>query len=359
MPAERRRAGIAYAFGAAALFGVSTPFAKLLLGDVPPVLLASLLYGGSAAGLTIWHVLRPARAAGPLVTRDCWPWLAGAIACGGVVAPALLMLGLSRTPAASAALLLNLEAVFTTLIAWFGFGEHYDWRIAAGMVLIVAGSVWLSWSGSGIDLPFGSLLIVLACAGWALDNNLTQRVAYADPVRLARLKGFVAAVSNLSLALMLGQRTPPALPAAAALVVGFGGYGLSLVLFVLALRYLGTARTGAYFSTAPFLGALAAFVLIDEPVSRAVVGAGVLMAVGVYLHVTEHHSHQHQHEPLAHSHSHRHDDHHRHPHAPGIDPAEPHTHWHEHEPTTHAHPHYPDIHHRHGHGTERERPNEE
>jgi len=358
MPVEERRRGIAYAFGAAVLFGVSTPLAKLLLGDVPPVLLAGFLYGGSAVGLTIWHVLRGARAEGPLVTRDAWPWLAGAIACGGVVAPALLMLGLSQTPAATAALLLNLEAVFTTLIAWFGFGEHYDRRIAAGMVLIVAGSVWLSWNGSGMALPVGSLLIVLACAGWALDNNLTQKVAHADPVRLAQVKGVVAGASNLSLAMVLGQHAPPALHAAAALAVGFGGYGLSLVFFVLALRHLGTARTGAYFSTAPFLGAVASFALIDEPMSSAVLGAGVLMALGVYLHLTEHHSHHHQHAAMRHIHSHRHDDHHRHDHAPGTDPAEPHTHWHEHEPTTHAHAHYPDIHHRHGHGTEGERPNE-
>ncbi len=354
MKAEGSRGAIWYAVAAAALFGVSTPLAKWLLGGTPPVLLAAWLYAGSAVGLTVWLMLRREPSSRPLVARDGWPWLAGAIVSGGVCAPALLMLGLARTPGSTAALLLNLEAVFTTGIAWFGFREHYDRRIAAGMLLIVVGSVWLSWSGDGVTLPLGSLLVVLACAGWAIDNNLTQKVADADPVRLARLKGVVAAISNLSLAVILGQTAAPSLRSAAALVVGFGGYGLSLVLFVLvlfvlALRHLGTARTGAYFSTAPFIGAVTAIALLDEPLSRGLVAAGALMAIGVYLHVTERHAHVHHHEPFAHAHSHRHDEHHAHAHDTAVDPSEPHSHWHEHEPLTHDHSHYPDIHHRHRH----------
>lgn len=339
---------IAYAIGAAALFGVSTPLAKGLLGGTPPVLLAGLLYAGSGVGLTLWDRLTRTERR-PLLPGGGWRWLLGAVASGGVIAPVCLMVGLATTPASTSALLLNLESVVTTLIAWFAFKEHYDRRIAAGMAFIVAGSVWLSWSGSGLQLPIGSALIALACVGWALDNNLTQKVSEADPVRVAALKGIVAAGVNVTLALLLGQRLPPVAHALGALCVGFLGYGLSLVLFVLALRHLGTARTGAYFSTAPFLGAIASFLLTDEPVSGGFLGAAALMAVGVYLHLTERHHHEHQHRSLEHEHRHEHDEHHQHEHPVGTNPQGPHAHWHRHAPITHAHPHYPDIHHRHGH----------
>lgn len=349
MPQERPSRAVGYALAAAGLFGVSTPLAKLLLGEVPPVLLAGLLYAGSWAGLTLWRLARRARLRSPLVGAGQWPWLVSAIVCGGVTAPALLLLGLAHTPAATASLLLNLEAVFTTGLAWFFFGEHYDRRIALGMGLILAGSVLLSWSGNALVLPAGSVLIALACVGWALDNNLTQKVSQADAVRLAAVKGAVAAVSNVSLALWLGQRLPSSGVVAGAMAVGFGGYGLSLALFVLALRHLGTARTGAYFSTAPFIGAVVSVVGLGEPLTPMLLPAGALMAAGVYLHLSEHHSHPHRHEPFGHSHRHSHDQHHQHAHSPGLSVEDSHEHWHEHEPVTHTHPHYPDIHHRHGH----------
>lgn len=347
---------IVYAFGAAALFGISTPLAKRLLGDTPPLMLAGVLYAGSGLGLTLWDRLRRSER-GPLLPGGGWRYLVGAIAAGGVVAPVCLMMGLASTPASTSALLLNLESVFTTLIAWFGFKEHYDRRIAAGMLCFVAGSVWLSWNGSGLRLPMGSLLIAIACAGWALDNNLTQKVSAADPVRIAALKGVTAAGVNVTLAFFLGQRVASVGDLGGALLVGFLGYGFSLVLFVLALRHLGTARTGAYFSTAPFLGAVASFVLTDERVSAAFVGGAALMALGVYLHLTERHNHEHEHDSLEHEHLHQHDEHHQHPHSPGADPRASHTHWHRHVSLRHSHPHYPDIHHRHEHdGTPRSGP---
>lgn len=340
---------IGYALAAAALFGVSTPLAKALLGDVSPLMLAGLLYAGSGAGLALWRVVRPAPGGGALVERGQWPWLAGAILCGGIVAPVCLMLGLARTPASTASLLLNLEGVFTTGLAWFLFREHFDRRIALGMGLILAGSVLLTWTGSGLEWRAGSVLIALACAGWGLDNNLTQRVSQADAVRIAAVKGAVAACVNLSLAASLGHPWPAPAVVAGALAVGVGGYGLSLVLFVVALRHLGTARTGAYFSTAPFIGSAVALAWLHEPVPAWLVPAAALMSAGVYLHLTERHGHEHHHGPMAHNHRHAHDAHHQHAHAAGTDPREPHTHWHEHAPLTHAHPHYPDIHHRHDH----------
>lgn len=347
---ERRLpAGVSFALLAAALFGASTPFAKLLLGQLPPVLLAGLLYVGSGIGLTALFFLRRRAEEAPLA-RAQLPWLAGAVFFGGMLGPVLLMLGLRAAPAATASLLLNLEGVFTALLAWFIFHENFDRRIALGMLSIVVGGVLLSWQGSGgLGLPIGSLAVVGACLCWGIDNNLTQKVSAGNPFQVAAIKGAAAGTVNLALAFALGAALPPARAAAGALVVGFLGYGVSLALFVLALRHVGTARTGAYFSTAPFVGAAVSLVLLREPVGPLFFVAAALMAAGVWLHLTERHEHEHHHERLAHAHAHVHDVHHRHAHPPGVDPTEPHTHWHVHEPVTHRHPHFPDIHHRHRH----------
>lgn len=347
--------GIAAAVLSALLFGVSTPLAKLLVAGVPPVALAGLLYLGSGVGLMAWRWLRQRTGIGsesweaPLARAD-WGWMAGAILSGGVIAPVLLMFGLTRTPGSAVALLLNLEGVFTAVIAWFVFRENVDRRVAAGFFLIVGGGVLLSWEGSPEGgLPLGGLLVVAACLGWAIDNNLTQRVSGSDPVQIAGIKGLVAGCINLTLA-GLGGWDPAPLPVAlAALGVGFLGYGVSLSLFVWGLRRLGTARTGAYFSIAPFIGVVFSLWLLHETPTPLFWIAGLLMAAGVWLHLTERHEHLHEHGPLAHAHRHVHDEHHRHEHPIAWDDARPHTHFHVHERITHRHPHYPDIHHRHDH----------
>jgi drug/metabolite transporter (DMT)-like permease len=342
-----RGAGLALA--SAALFGASTPFAKRLVGDIPPVLLAGLLYAGSGVGLRAFRVVRPAEG-GSLSRREV-PWLAGAILFGGVLGPVLLMTGLRTTPAASASLLLNLEGVFTAALAWFVFHENFDRRIALGMVLIVAGGLVLTWQpGGSFRLSLGAFSVVAACLCWAIDNNLTQKVSGGDPVSIAALKGSVAGIINIAIAVLLGGARWPPLPVlTSALLVGLVGYGLSLVLFVVALRHLGTARTGAYFSVAPFMGAAVSLVVLRETISSGLVVAGILMVAGVWLHLSERHEHEHRHEALSHAHAHVHDEHHQHEHGAGVDPHEPHTHPHEHAAMTHAHPHYPDIHHRHRH----------
>ena len=353
------RRGVGLAMLAAVLFGLSAPLAKLLLGRTTPQLLAGLLYGGSGAGLLVVWLVRRRRSheaqttrEAPLGRRDV-PWLAGAIAFGGVAAPLFLMLGLARTPAATASLLLNVEGVLTALIAWFVFRENFDRRIALGMAAIVAGGVVLSWQGEvaagGIG---GPLAIVGACLAWAIDNNLTQRVSGGDPVQVATLKGLVAGAVNLGVALALGARLPAPATTAGAMVLGFASYGVSLVLFVLALRQLGTARTSAYFSLAPFVGAAASLLVFRERPTAALAAGAALMAVGVWLHLTERHEHEHHHEAMAHAHAHVHDAHHQHVHGPDDPPVTdpvPHAHAHRHEPMTHTHAHYPDLHHRHEH----------
>jgi drug/metabolite transporter (DMT)-like permease len=338
------------ALAAATLFGLSTPAAKRLLGDVHPVLLAGMLYGGSGLGLFFLDLARGSRSEAALVRRDV-PWLAGAAVFGGILGPVLLLFGLRATPASSASLLLNLEGVFTALLAWFVFRENFDRRVALGMLLIVAGGIELSWpAGGAMGFPVGAVAIAGACLCWAIDNNLTQRVSGGDPVQVAAIKGGVASAVNLTVASLLGASQPPLALVGASLLVGFVGYGVSLALFVAALRLLGTARTGAYFSVAPFVGAIASLLLLHEPLRPALAVAGLLMAGGLWLHLTERHEHEHRHEPLVHAHRHIHDEHHRHDHGPGDPEGEPHAHEHVHEPLVHRHPHYPDIHHRHPHG---------
>jgi drug/metabolite transporter (DMT)-like permease len=345
------RPGILAALGAAALFGASTPLAKLLMGSVHPVMLAGLLYAGSGIGLLAYQLLTRSRATVaevPLARADL-PWLAGAIGAGGVAGPVLLMLGLAATSAASASLLLNLEAVFTALLAWFVFRENFDRRVLAGMACIVAGGVLLSLQpGVGGTLT-GGLLVAAACLAWAVDNNLTRKVSASDAVQIAGLKGFVAGAINTALALAAGAALPPPGIMLAAGAVGLAGYGVSLALFVVALRHLGTARTGAYFSVAPFFGAALALGLLGEQAAPAFWAAAGLMAAGVWLHLTERHAHAHEHEPMTHAHPHVHDEHHRHAHDFEWDGREPHAHQHAHGRLVHSHPHYPDVHHRHRH----------
>ncbi len=344
--------GVGFAIASALLFGLSTPCAKFLLGETPPLLLAGLLYAGSGLGLSVIRLRSPVSAHEAPIARADVPWLTGAVVAGGILGPVLLMSGLRSTPASAASLLLNLEGVFTALLAWFVFRENFDRRIALGFALIMAGGVVLSWEGAAggrLSLPLGSLLIAAACFCWAVDNNLTQKVSGADPLHLAAIKGAVAGGVDLSLAVLTGAAWPSAALVIGALVVGLLGYGVSLALFVLALRHLGTARTGAYFSLAPFFGAAVSLVVLRESIGLALVAAGILMAMGGWLHLTERHEHQHHHERLEHSHRHFHDEHHQHQHEPGMDAGEPHTHWHVHVPLVHKHPHYPDIHHRHSH----------
>lgn len=336
---------------AAILFGASTPFAKVLVGDISPILLAGLLYLGSGLGLGIARLIRDRGWHSAGLKRTEWPWLLGAIAFGGVLGPVALMFGLTHTSGSAASLLLNLEAVLTAVLAWVVFKENADRRIVFGMAVIVAGGVLLSWPSGDVESSnwLGSVAIVLACLCWAIDNNLTRKVSAADALFIASSKGMVAGSVNVALAVSLGATLPPAGIVAEAMGLGLLGYGLSLVMFVLALRGLGSSRTGAYFSTAPFIGAAIALVVFGEQATWLFWTAAALMGFGVWLHLTEHHGHEHTHELLEHTHRHVHDEHHQPTHPDDWDGSEPHTHPHRHVVVTHSHPHYPDIHHRHSH----------
>ena len=343
--------GVMAALAAAALFGAGTPLAKLLLTHVSPWLLAALLYLGSGIGL--WLVRRVRHAPSVRLERNDSGWLAGAIIAGGIIGPVLLMFGLSAMPASGASLLLNAEGVLTALLAWFAFKENFDRRIALGMFAIITGAIVLSWPGEAHFAGAWPALAVLgACLAWAIDNNLTRKVSLADASFIAMAKGLVAGATNLVLALSTHAAWPETGTVIWAALLGFASYGASLTLFVIGLRYLGTARTSAYFSVAPFFGAALAIVLFDESLTPKLLVAGGLMAIGVWLHLTEQHEHEHTHESLEHVHEHVHgegDEHHDHGHNEPEIPGTRHTHLHRHEPIRHSHPHFPDAHHLHPH----------
>jgi drug/metabolite transporter (DMT)-like permease len=334
---------------AAALFGISAPLAKVLLGTLRPQILAGLLYLGAGLGLSLFRALRPAKAESPLRRSDVLPLLA-VVAFGGIVGPLLMLLGLLRVGALTGSLLLNLEAPLTILLAVLLFGEHLGRYAAAAAVLILGGAALLKLQpGRSQADGWGVLLLSGACLCWALDNNLTQRLTLRDPVALVRIKTLAAGSVNLLIAILLGAPLPGLGTMANALLLGCVSYGVSVVLDAYALRLVGAAREAAFFATAPFIGALVSVVLCGDRLGVADVGAMGAMALGVALLLRERHSHEHTHSELQHEHIHSHDAHHQHEHAPGDPPTEPHSHAHRHAPLIHDHPHLPDLHHRHDH----------
>lgn len=344
--------GALYAIAAAALFGASTPAAKLLLGDASPLLIAGLLYLGSGLGLVLVRLgrRRTELLEAPLRGSD-WLWLGGATLFGGILGPVLLMTGLAQSTAATASLLLNVEAVATALIAWLVFREHASGRTVVGMALVLLGAAMLTWTGkptlSGL---FGPLMIVAACLAWAIDNNLTRNISGSDAVQIASVKSLVAGLVNTGLAFLVMHAAIPDIKVLiGATLIGFLGYGVSLVCYIFALRNLGTARTAAYFSTAPFIGAAIAAAMGSAVLDARFFIASAFMLGGVWLHVSEEHGHEHVHEMIEHEHAHIHDEHHQHEHSPADPPGEPHSHRHKHDALVHAHVHFPDLHHRHTH----------
>lgn len=336
------------ALASAALFGAAAPALKPIAGVLHPVLLAGLLYLGSFLGLAVVRAVRgTVRAEAALSARDL-PALGGAIVSGGIAAPVLLVWGLSGLAASAASLLLATEAITTMLLAAMLFREPVAKRVWLAALLIFTAAGLLGWTpGASMPVSLHALAVLAACLLWGLDNNLTSRISLADPFAIAMWKGLVAGAVNV----LAGLALAPAIPSAhwlTALAVGAAGYGASLVLYVLALRHLGAARTAAHFGTAPFFGALLAIALLGEPFTPVLAAALALAALGTWLALTERHRHAHEHEALEHEHRHVHDAHHQHPHR-GDEGSEPHSHPHRHAPMRHRHAHFPDLHHRHRH----------
>ena len=340
--------GAAIGLVAALLFGMSTPIAKLLLPGSGPFMMAGLLYLGSGLGLLAVEPLRRGRREAPLNRADAIP-LAAVVLAGGVAGPALLMYGLGRLPGSSASLLLNLEAPFTIVLAVVAFRESLERAELVGAGTVVLGAAVLGLQGTlGNVQLLGVLAVAAACFAWAVDNNLSQRLALHDPVAIARVKSLVAGAVNVALALAVGEQLPGGGAWSGALATGFLGYGVSIVLHLRAMRDVGAARQAAFFATAPFAGALVSVPILGERLSARSIGAAIVMGIGVMMMLRVRHSHRHVHEPLEHDHGHEHDEHHQHLHH-SRQVSEPHSHPHAHAALAHDHPHLPDAHHRHRH----------
>jgi drug/metabolite transporter (DMT)-like permease len=336
----------------AVLFGASVPITKKLLPEITPVLLAGLLYLGGGIAVGTVRVLARGRIVEANLERADLPRVLAIVLLGGVVGPLALVHGLRSVSGVSGALLLNVEGPFTVLIALTVFGEHLGGRAALGAGLIFGGACLLALPGAsaaGSTQLAGVLLLALACAAWAMDNNLTQGLAGKDPWQVVIAKTLGAGTGLLALALLLGEPLPAGHVVLEALALGALAYGASVLLDAFALRLLGAAREAAFFATAPFAGALLSIPVLGERIGGLQVGAGLVMVLGVTLLVRERHGHEHTHEALEHSHRHVHDAHHQHAHPEAVDPTEPHAHPHRHAPLTHAHAHVSDAHHRHAH----------
>lgn len=332
---------------------MSAPLAKLLLGQIEPIPLASLLYLGCGLALLVLKIIERVARGGhqseaPLTTKD-YGWLAGSVVAGGVLAPILLLFSLGVTPAATASLLLNFETVATTLIAALAFKEAIGGRawLAIGLITL-AGILLTIVPQGGWGLSLGALGIIAACVLWGLDNNFTRNISAKDPRTITMTKGLAAGTFSAAVAFALGDQFPPLRLAAGAMLLGGLSYGISIVLFIRAMRGLGAARTSALFGTAPLAGVALSFFIFRGSPTWAFLVAIPLMIIGALVLIREQHGHFHVHEALVHEHAHSHDDpHHAHPHERPV-PTQ-HAHMHEHGKLGHEHEHTPDLHHRHSH----------
>lgn len=337
----------------AALFGISPPLAKLLVKNIPPVALAGFLYLGAFLGLLVYsgitRIVSPEDKRSANLKRTDYPWLFGAILSGGIIAPICLMFGLRQVSGFSASLLLNLEGIFTAVIAVIFFKEKAGGRLWLALLCMTAAGVLLTWdSNQGQFNVFGPLLVTLSMMCWGIDNNLTRNISARNPVQITRIKGLVAGLVSISLAFALGMDINWDSAVIYALLLGSFSYGISLVLFIKALEGLGSFRAGMFFSLAPFIGAVTSLVLLQEWIGWVMFLALILTVAGFWLISTENHMHSHSHQAMIHTHFHNHGDlHHIHEHDGII--HEPHVHEHNHLEENHVHPHWPDSHHRHLH----------
>lgn len=340
---------------AAVLFGISAPLSKLLLDDLDPILLAAFLYLGSGLGLLVLKFFqsrdRSSGTAEAKISGSDLIWLMGATLAGGIIAPIILLYSLDTTPAATASLLLNFESVATTILAALIFREAVSRRAWWAIMVITAASILLSLNiNSTWGMSLGALGILAACFFWGIDNNLTRNISSKDPLIIVTIKGLVAGSFSLLLALLLGFDIPSWSTVLKAVVLGSLSYGLSITLFIIALRGLGAARTSALFSTSLLSGLTLSFILFRESPDFIFLLAFFLMVIGTVFLVYEEHDHNHIHIYLFHDHAHNHEDsHHGHPHSKAEADSRSHSHSHEHPSGEHAHHHMPDIHHRHYH----------
>lgn len=342
---------IGFAVLAAALYGISAPTSKALLKELPPTLMAALLYLGAGLGMLLINALQVMTKkvkSEATMTKKEMPFVVGMILLD-IAAPLFLMIGLTKTTSANASLLNNFEIVATSLIALFIFKEAIGKRMWGAIALITLSSIILSFSDIGsFSFSLGSLFVLLACVSWGFENNCTRMLSLKDPLQVVVIKGFGSGIGSLVLFLSLELKQVPVSYVLATLILGFVAYGMSIYFYIKAQRELGAARTSAYYAVAPFIGVLISWVVLREPISIQFLVALAVMILGTYYAVTEAHEHSHRHLKETHTHKHSHDDgHHTHRHSYEV--VGEHSHEHTHDEMVHDHAHMPDLHHRHEH----------
>lgn len=351
MKTNHTTAAMAMAVLAAALYGMSSPFSKLLLGHIPPTRMAAFLYLGAGIGMLLVNFVQSLRQSKPAeakLTRHELPYVLAMIALD-IMAPVLLMLGLALTTSSNASLINNFEIAATAMIALFFFREAIGRRMWVAIALITLSSIILSIEDiSSFTFSIGSVFVIGACLCWGLENNCTRMLSLKDPLQIVVIKGFGSGLGALSISLALKEHAAELLYILLALLLGFVAYGLSIYFYISAQRVLGAARTSSYYAAAPFIGVLISWLILQEKPTLSFMIALAIMLAGTYFAVTENHGHAHHHETIIHEHMHRHDDlHHTHSHMPEVKGE--HSHLHTHDETLHTHPHTPDLHHRHAH----------
>ena len=348
---DKKLKAVGYAILAALLYGISSPVSKLLLVEIPPTLMAALLYLGAGLGMMaiqLYRVLAKSVAVEAKITKKELPYTVGMILLD-IAAPIFLMLGLTLTTSSNASLLNNFEIVATALIALFIFKETIGKRMWIAIALITVSSIILSVDDlSSLSFSIGSVFVLLACVSWGLENNCTRMLSLKDPLQIVVVKGLGSGLGALIITFAIKEYSYNVTYILLTLLLGFVAYGMSIYLYIKAQRELGAARTSAFYAAAPFIGVIIAWVVLSEPITMTFLVALSIMLLGTYYAVSEDHKHSHTHLEEHHEHKHSHTDgHHTHTHE-GEVPHE-HSHAHTHETVQHVHGHLPDLHHRHTH----------
>lgn len=281
---------ILYAILAALFYGFSTPLSKILVSHMSPYLLSSLLYFGAGVGMLlvilISHLHKKQKIVNEFTQKDLKYIILMIIL--DIVAPILLMIGLSTTNASTASLLNNFEIVFTGIIAMIFFKEVVGKRmwIAIGLI-VLAGALLTFEDFTGFHVSIGALFVLGASLSWGLENNCTRMLSKRNSLHVVVIKGFGSGLGSLIIALALNQTSTLWYYVIFALLLGFFSYGLSLYFYISAQSHLGAARTSAYYAIAPFVGAGFAFVVLRDPLSIIFGIAFVVMIFGTYLAIKE------------------------------------------------------------------------
>ncbi len=273
-----------YAILAALLYALSTPFSKILLEKLPPTILAGFLYLGAGIGMTaVYFISSKQGKTKSIISHKNLPYLSAMVVLD-IAAPILLMVAIKHAQAESISLLNNFEIVATSVIALLFFKEKITSRLWCGIGFITLAGILLSADDiSSFAFSSYSLYAILACVCWGFENNCTRKLSHNDPAKIVIIKGFGSGTGAFIVALLSGNRIHFTPYIIWALLLGFVAYGMSVFFYVCAQKYIGAARTAAFYALAPFIGAILSIAIFPKMPSLLFIFAFLTMAVGTYL----------------------------------------------------------------------------